>query len=71
MREAARDIRGLVRGALFVSLLAMMNTASAWDGSVTGVLNGADVTDGKRMRFGSTCKARLGSVEPVVPRGHT
>jgi hypothetical protein len=44
MSQAGKGIRSLAKGLTFAAAILITNTASAWDGSVTGLIAGADVT---------------------------
>ncbi|MBM0105755.1 hypothetical protein JM946_13520 [Steroidobacter sp. S1-65] len=44
-------MRRLAEGLTFAAMLLVMNAASAWDGAVTGVIAGADATDGPGYEF--------------------
>jgi hypothetical protein len=51
MSQAGKGIRSLAKGLTFAAAILITNTASAWDGSVTGLIAGADVTDGVGYEF--------------------
>jgi hypothetical protein len=51
MSQAGKGIRSLALGLTFAATILIANTASAWDGSVTGLIAGADVTDGVGHEF--------------------